>query len=367
MARGADSSMSWIGLTDHEDGRFAPSGFTGDPSPVAAGKTMERGTLMFETRVPGQVRPHDLLGVSHEFPWARDLVFRAIPGGGIALVHRHRDDIIHAAIRWVGDGRAHTLRVTYAWDAPAGWARLALEQPEGARFTCNTVRAPRTQITQDLRDLMLGGPDRTLSKDVLFAALSTDIAPIGPMPTLHPATPVATPTGYRNVGSLRRGDTVLTSTHDIVPVLHVVRNRVPARGSFAPVRLRAPYFGLTRDIVVGPEQRLVLHGSEVEYNFGQEAVLVPARHVVNGYAATWAAPSAVADYVQVVLPGHEVLLAAGCALESLYIGRLRRNQQQLASSVLADIPSRLLPEHAHPYHQVLRPFEAISLLDYRAA
>ncbi len=322
---------------------------------------------MFETRVPGQVRPHDLIGISHQFPWARELVFRAIPGGGIAMVHRHNQDIIHAAIRWAGDGRAHTLRVTYTWDAPTGWARLALEQPERSRVVTNVVHAPRPQVTSDLRDLMLGNDNRTLSKEVLFAALSTHIAPIGPMPTLHPETPIATPMGYREAGKLRRGDTVLTDTHQIVPVLHVVRNRVPARGSHAPVRLRAPYFGLSRDIVVGPEQRIVLRGSEVEYNFGQEAVLVPARHVVNGYTATWSAPSAVADYVQLILPGHEVLLAAGCALESLYIGRLRRNEERLAESILSGIPSRLLPEHARPYHQVLRPFEAITLIDHRAA
>lgn len=367
MARGTNRSMSWIGLTDHEGGRFARSGFSADRSPTPCASMLERGTLMFETRVPGQVRPHDLIGISHVFPWARDLVFRAIPGGGIAMVHRSRNDMIHAAIRWAGDGRAHTLRVTYAWDIETGWARLALEQPEHPRVVTNTVYSPRPQVSDDLRELMLGGANRTLSKEVLFAALSTDIAPIGPMPTLHPDTLIATPRGYRAAGTLRRGDTVLTSTHEVVPVLHTVRNRVPARGSLAPVRLRAPYFGLTRDIIVGPEQRIVLQGSEVEYNFGQEAVLVPARHVVNGHAATWAAQTSVVDYVQLVLPGHEVLLAAGCPLESLYIGRLRRDEERLAASVLADIPSRLLPEHARPYHQVLRPFEAITLLDQRAA
>ena len=367
MAHGTGRRMSWIGLVDHQDGRFAPSGLGGDRAGVPLSKLIEHGTLMFETRVPGQVRPHDLLGVSHHCPWPRELMFRAIPGGGIAMVHRHNDDIMHSALQWVGDGRAHSLRVTYSWDAPSGWGRLALEQPEGGHVLSNVVHAPHPQITRDVRDLMLGGAERTLSKEVLFAAVSSDIAPIGPMPTLHPATPIATPGGYCDVGNLQRGDTVLTDTGAIVPVLNTVRTRVPARGSFAPVRLRAPYFGLTRDILVAPEQRLVLRGSEVEYNFGHEAVLVPARHVVNGHAATWAAKPAVTEYVQVVLPGHEVLLAAGCAVESLYIGRIRRDEARLSASVLSKVPSRLLPEHAKPFHQVLRPFEAITLLDQRAA
>lgn len=349
------------------DGRFAPSGFTGDPNPTALSTVLERGTLMFETHMPGKTQPHDLFGGSYSGPHTRALMFRAKPCGGIAMEHRNQNETVNAKIPWVGDGRANTLRVTYAWDIPSDWARLTVEQPERPQIITNVVHAPHPQKTQDMRDLMLGRGKRILSKEVLFAALSTDISPIGPMPSLHPETPIATPNGYRAVGNLQRGDTVLTSSGDIVPILYVARNRVPARGSFAPVRLRAPYFGLTRDIVVGPEQRLVVQGSEVEYNFGQEAVLVPARHVVNGHAAKWFTPSAITEYVQLVLPGHEVLVAAGCALESLYIGRLRRNQEKLAASVLANVPSRLLPEHARPYHQVLRPFEAITLLDQRAA
>lgn len=367
MALGTGRRMSWVGLTDHQDGRFSRSGLDLDHTEANLPKRLERGTFMFETHVPGQIRPHDLFGITHHSPWPRALMFSALPGGGVAMVHRHKDDLIHSALKWSGDGRAYTLRVTYSWDTRINWGRLALEKPQGGQTVTNTVYAAHPQLTEDARDLMLGMAERTLSRDVVFAGLSTKITPIGPMPTLHPATPIATPGGYKDAGRLQRGDTVITDTGAIVPVLNAVRTRVPARGSFAPVHLRAPYFGLTQDIIVAPEQRLVLRGSEVEYMFGQEAVLVPARHVVNGYAATWAASGALVDYVQVVLPGHEVLIAAGCAVESLYIGRIRRDEPRLAASVLHDAPSRLLPEHAKPYHQVLRPFEAITLLDQRAA
>ena len=74
-----------------------------------------------------------------------------------------------------------------------------------------------------------------------------------------------------------------------------------------------------------------------------------------------------AEYVQVVLPGHAALIAAGCALESLYIGRIRRKPALHAASVLAGVPDRELPEHGAPVHQVLRSFEAITLLENRAA
>lgn len=359
--------MSWLGLTDHIDGRFSVSGLAKRRGGPSSGETLDRGTIMFETEIAGHTRPHEIFGISHQFPNARSLTFSAIPGGGIALVHRHHNDMVHAAICWGDDGRALTLRVSFAWDADLGWARLALEQPETAKALTTSVHAPRAQFTHDVRDLILGYGDRKLSKEVLFGAVSAGIVPIGPMPTLHPATPIATPSGFCEAGKLKRGDLIVAETGDSVPVLHTVRHSMPARGCFAPVRLHAPYFGLKRDIVVSPDQRLVLHGSDVEYIFGQQAVLVPARHVVNGQTASWAASGAIVDYVQVVLPGHEVLVAAGCSLESLYIGRLRRNKTQLEQSVLADIPARLLPEHGQPIHQILRSFEAITLVDYRAA
>ena len=358
--------MTWIGLTDHLGGRFSPTGL-GRGKLLRPGKLMERGTVMLETFIAGELRPDDLLSVTQHYPAPREFAFRAIPGGGFALVHHQANNLTHAAVSWSGDGRPHTLRLSYSWDTRLRWGRLTLEQPERTLVRTSTVPNPSPILTEDIRDLMLGHADRKLSKEVLFAAATSGIVPVGPLPSLHPSTPIATPQGYREAGALRRGDVVLTDRGETSPVLHTARYTVPARGSFAPVRLHAPYFGLQRDIVVAPEQRLVLRGSEVEYIFGQEAVLVPARHLVNGYAASWRPTQSVVQYVQVVLPRHEALLAAGTAVESLYIGRIRRKPDVLAASVLAGIPDRELPEHGAPVHQVLRSFEAITLIENRAA
>ena len=359
--------MTWIALTDHQGGRFSPTGL-GRGKLLRPARALERGTLMVETFIAGELRPQDLLSLTAYFPQRRDIAFRAIPGGGFAFVQQHDNRLTHAAVRWSGDGRPHSLRLSYAWDTSLRWGRLTLEQPERTLVRSATVPDPGPILTDDIRDLMLGQTaDRRLSKEVLFAAASTGIAPIGPLPTLHPATPIGTPRGYIEASKLRRGDTVVTADGTTAPVLHVVRYRVPSRGSFAPVRLHAPYFGLQRDIVVAPEQRLVVKGSEVEYLFGKEAVLVPARHLVNGFAASWRPQQSVAEYVQLLLPRHEALVAAGTALESLYIGRIRRKPDLLGASVLAGIPDRELPEHGAPVHQVLRSFEAITLIEQRAA
>jgi hypothetical protein len=152
-----------------------------------------------------------------------------------------------------------------------------------------------------------------------------------------------------------------------VPVLHRLSRRVPACGSFAPVRLRAPYFGLRQDITVAPSQRLVLSGSDVEYLFNQEAVLVEARHLVGGFAAISASAGPTITYTQLLLPEHQALIAAGCVAETLFVGRLRRQQDLLEASILNRLDRHGLPEHPRPVHPVLRAFEAIVLAESRAA
>jgi hypothetical protein len=153
----------------------------------------------------------------------------------------------------------------------------------------------------------------------------------------------------------------------VVPVLHRLSRRVPARGSFCPVRLRAPYFGLQEDIVVSSEQRLLVDGPQVNYLFGQNAVLVPARHLLNGFSATAEPCGPLMQYTQLLLPDHDTLLAAGTALESLYVGKIRRNRDTLQGSMLHHLDRAGLPEHTPPSYQVLTWSETVQLACERAA
>jgi hypothetical protein len=263
--------------------------------------------------------------------------------------------------------RCDVLRVTYAWDAPARWGRLTLEQPEETRVITLAVENPVPLSLADIRMLMLGGTGQCFAPAMIFAALSDQIEPVGPMPTLLPQTPIATPWGYTPADKLQRGDTVSTRDHGVVPVVHRVTRTVPACGSYQPLRLRAPYFGLADDIIVAPEQRILIDGPEVEYLFGQEAVLVPARHLVNGFTALPEPCGPLVTYTQLLLPHHETMLVAGGELESLYIGRIRRNADALDNSLLRGRDRAGLPEHGQPCYQVLRQFEAIHLARRRAA
>lgn len=364
--------MTWIGLSDHDSHHFRQGGLTphrapqNDP-PAHANLLMPRGSIVIETRITPGKRPQPLLQFDRYGDWQMHLSLQSIPGGGITLVLNQGGAIAHCAIQLPQAGRLDILRVTYSWDAPAKWGQLALEQTGNVQFHLAPIQSPKPIRVLDAQALIAGGPDRYVSPDVLYLAVSDQIEPVGPMPTLTPGTPVATPGGYVPVGQLRRGDTVLTNEGRAVPVLHSLSRTVPARGHFAPVQMRAPYFGLQENIIVAPSLQLVITGSVVDYMFATEAVLVNACHLVGGTAARPVQAGPVVTYCQVLLPGHEALMAAGTAVDSLYIGRLRRKKRQMAASLLAGLDRNRLPEHGMSAYPVLQPFDALVLAEQRAA
>lgn len=364
--------MGWVGFTDGQDNRFDPRGLAAvSKSETAAAidpdALLSRGTISVETRLSPDGRPQTLLGFRRHYPWTYAFSLQALPGGGFILIESQEDEVQHVTLPYAPDGRMDIVRLSYSWDAPAKWGRLAMERPEIEGVISVEMPGPRPMPLSDLRIMFIDPRQRDTDRDVEFAALSDGVEPLGPMPALIGTLPVRTPGGYRPVAGIRRGDLVVTETGATVPVLHTIRRTVPSCGSFRPVRLRAPYFGLRRDVIVAPHQRIVLRGSEVEYTFGREAVLVPARHLINQISAYYAESPEMITYHHLLLPGHEVLDVAGCPMESLYIGRLRRKPDLLRASLLARINRDHLPEHAKPVWPVLKPFEAITLAMSRAA
>lgn len=364
--------MAWLALSDHNDRRLSLRGLGADKRdrpilPDQPNALLKRGTLMVETRLSPDGKPQVLFGYKTTYPELRSLVLQAIPGGGIALVQVQGNNIAHAAVHHKDRGRTDVLRISYSWDHATAWGRLTLEYPGETTVVCVAVDTPRALNLDDIRDLMLGRNGHDFAPDMIFAALSDQIEPIGPTPMLLSDTPLATPYGYKPVSQLRRGDTVLTRDAGTVPILKHVARRVPARGSFAPVRLRAPYFGLQQDILVAHDQRLLIDGPEVEYLFNQEAVLVPARNLINGFAAMAEPSGPIVRYDQLVLPAHETILAAGSPLESLYVGRIRRDPIKLGSSILHTMERSTMPEHRRPAYPALKWYEAIHLARRRAA
>lgn len=364
--------MTWLAVCDHDDRRFSLRGLGTDKQgkPLlhdAPDAQLRRGTILFETRLSADAGLQALFGYRSNQPRERSLMFQALPDGGLSMVQVRGGEICHTGLLHSEAGRTDVARITYAWDCDQEWGQLTLEKPEDSAIISADVANPQPLLLEDMRALMLGRGNGTFATDMIFAALSDQVEPIGPMPTLLPCTPIETPWGHVSARDLKRGDTVATRGDGVVPVLHSLNRMVPARGSFRPIRLRAPYFGLRQDIIVSPEQRVLMDGPEVEYLFGREAVLVPARHLVNGIGALYEPCGPTVCYSQLVLPQHQTLLAAGTPVESLYIGRLRRDKNRLQQTLLQDADRALLPEHANPVFPALRWYDAVHLAWRRAA
>jgi hypothetical protein len=364
--------MSWIALTDRRRSLFCADGLARS----GQGRTVEdenlqypmpSGSLVLETQVSPYDRPQLLIGFDSERRGATGLTLQALPGGGLVLVMTRGGEIFHAAVNLDSGGRTDTLRITYCWDLRARRGRLTVEQPGRRRIATRSMPDPMPLSPADIRDLTTREETRILAPDVTFIAASNRIEPVGPMPSLTVSTPVMTSAGYRPVGNLRRGDVVQTLDGSLVPVLANLRRTVPAAGLFAPIRLRTPYFGLTRSITTAPSQHLVIGGSRVEYMFGAEHVLVPTGHLLHGSAAQSKAGDTLITYCQVLLPDHEAVLCAGTFVETLNIGRVRRRPEELRQSLLCDIPRAMLPEHSRTAFPVLGEFEALTLAATRAA
>ncbi|MEM8773913.1 MAG: Hint domain-containing protein [Pseudomonadota bacterium] len=356
--------MAWIGLRNKHGGWFKPKQQSNCDMPH---EWLMRGSIVVETRASAEARPQTLFSFDRSWPKNGRFSVQALPRGGLIMVDSAGEELVHATMPYVADGRLDVLLLTYSWDSEAGWARLTLERPESDQLQSVELSDPLPVRMDDLNTALGLGCHCDIDEEVTFVAVSDMIEPVGPMPALTADVPIRTVDGIKTAATIRRGDNVVTYDGDNVPVLQVIKRTVPAKGSFRPIRLRAPYFGLRQDIVVSPQQRLVMNGSQVEYMFGREAVLVPARHLVNDRSAFLARGPDLVTYYHLLLPGHEVILSGDCPIESLYVGRLRRKPDALAKSVLAQFDRSRLPEHAKPVWPVLKPFEAVTLAMTRAA
>ncbi|SMX46838.1 Hint domain-containing protein [Maliponia aquimaris] len=349
--------MGWIAVTGDELSWHCPRALG---SQAQMGDLLPRGTLMVEAAWPEDRLSRVFAGFSRRAPWPARLSLMAVPGEGLVLEHGQGTHVLRLALPLPDVPPGEVLRLTWAWDSPAGRGRLAAERENGMVLAFRHVAAPPPLTLGDVR--VLCGGAKTGAR-----AVSDEVEPLGPMPGLDGATLIDTPEGPRPLAQLRTGDTVRTRGGAVVPVLARLERQVPALGACAPVRVRAPWFGLRQDMRVAAGQGLVIGGSDVAYLFGCEEVLVPVRCLLGGPAAAPDPEGPLETWHQLLLPGNEVLRGSGADLDSLWIGRLRRQRDLLPETLLAQVPASLLPEHGGRGLKVLRPFEAMTLVRARAA
>jgi hypothetical protein len=334
---------------------------------------LERGTLLIELSCTIPNRPVRLFDLEYSHPRPGRLTLSLVPGDAVMAVQQQGQgqEAQHMLVNYARSTQPQVLRVTLTWDCSIGFARLWAETPDqDAAPQWADLKDPAA-LSRDGLALAVASPEVGFWADELdFVAVSDRVEPIGPQPGLSGMSPIETPDGVRRVDEILPGDEVIAvngaGRRVAVPVLSVIEHVLPARGSFRPVQLRAPYFGLRADLRAAANQRMVLGGSDVEYMFASEKVLVPVQYLISDRTGRYLDGAELIAWYHLLLPEQEALQVSGVALESMHVGRMRRSVDTHMSSHLVRLLRRDLPHHAMSAHPILRGYEATMLASQRS-
>ena len=195
------------------------------------------------------------------------------------------------------------------------------KDPNGTSITYTGVTfylANGTQVFSPIDGQTL--VDGTLT-DTTFVTTQTSVTPeqLEVVPCFTPGTLIDTKWGARAVETLRVGDLIHTADNGLQTLRWIGRRTVSAQGSLAPIRILTGALGNDRDLLVSPQHRMLLSGWQAQLNFGEDEVLVAAKHLVNG-ATIFPAQRRSVDYIHLLFDRHEIIFAEGIPTESFHPG-----------------------------------------------
>ncbi len=172
-------------------------------------------------------------------------------------------------------------------------------------------------------------PDGTVDTTSLETQHASLVA-MGIPPCFAPGTLIDTGTGSRAVEDLCIGDLILTVDHGLQPVRWIGRRDVDFTDpdneraeKDKPILFREGSLGHgfpTRDLIVSPQHRILLHNGEAAGVKRSNEVLVPAKSLVGLPGIRTMKGRRKISYFALLLDRHEVILAEGAAAESFRPG-----------------------------------------------
>lgn len=210
--------------------------------------------------------------------------------------------------------------------------------------------------------------DGTILTDAVFQSSTyvvqsteIDVGDFGP-PCFTPGTLIETDRGPRAIETLQPGDLVMTRDNGCQPLLWISSRTVPGRGRFAPVVFAPGAIGNPVELTVSPQHRMLVTGWQAELFFGQDEVLVPAKHLVNGDTIRQVDLPEV-TYIHLLLADHEIVMAGGVPSESYFLGHaLRGDASGTRAELLALFPDlEAVAGAILPARQVIRRHEGMLL------
>ncbi len=324
--------VGWLALSDQAGPVVLPQGAT----------HLRQGALICELALP-LTEPGVVLDLrlgGRVFSILYDQV------AGVSVVLRFEDKLLRVRLPGPLVSPSRVARLTWAWDAVSGHWAFRHEWPglPGLQEIAGQDRDAAAGLEfshRELEALCCAGAGSLRHPGLLwFGVTAGDTLPAH-APWLGQRTAIATPTGLRAAGVLAPGDMVMTAAGRAVALRSVRHLDLPSRGHHAPVLLRAPYFSPRRDILVSADQAVLLAGSEVEYLFDTEEVLVAARHIADGSAALFDARRPVSQTVSLDIGAPDLIAGEGIAFLSA---------------------SHDTPPSGPPPRQMLHSYEAVPLL-----
>ncbi len=181
---------------------------------------------------------------------------------------------------------------------------------------------------------------------------------------------VSTLKGLVAIENLQVGDKVMTRDNGLQEVRWIgcktlSRARLTQEAVFCPIRIRKGALGQDypmRDMIVSPNHRMLLVGAHLALNFGEDEMLVAAKHLV-GLPGVDSLPPQDVSYVHLLCDRHEVLMVDGAWTESFQPGDQALSAVGKAQSeeIFALFPELRDPDLALNFktsRQTLRKYEA---------
>ena len=214
---------------------------------------------------------------------------------------------------------------------------------------------------------------RTIAFDLdLDPARANELAE-QPLPGFVSGTRIETPIGPIPVEQLKTGDLVLTADGDAHAVLWQSRQSYSSRQlqnnpGLQPILIRkdALAHGLpAADLLISPNQRVLIDDWRAELMFGEAGVLVSAVALIDDNQIRRAAIQSEVTYHSLLLEDHRIVAAEGLATDSLFpdertIAGLSPSDQ---NSLMIAIPDMGLADNTRATrHPVLSAAESLALL-----
>ena len=351
--------MSWQ-LLRHRDGGVR---LYGDRTRCA----MEWGTLVLELDLGDIARAKGpVLSLAPRGGPECSFTIEPMADGRMHLLRRHGVAVSHLSVGLGREPASGRLRLSYHWDRARGRSLLTAENLTRGTIRQHEARGALPVHPGEVAALSSADGSARFHPALDWVGLADHWQTVGPVPGLAPGTLVDTGDGPRPIETLRPGDLVRTADAGDVPVLWQGRIAAPAIGALRTVRLVAPHFGLPADLTLRSVQRVALSGADVEYLFGEDRVLVEARHLVDGQSAVWGPEGGIEVSHGLLLERHALIRAGGLWTESLYLGRIGRTPdlaRATAPGALADHGQ--MPLHRGPVRRELLDFEIRALIQSR--